>query len=176
MATAACVVRPAVVRISGMGEALPGHILSSAALEARLHLEEGWIVRRTGIVSRHLLGDDEPLCELAASAVRAACDDAGCAPEDLDAIIATATCPDASLPSLASRVASLLAVDPPSVFDVAASSAGFLAGLAVAEGFIARGRARRVALVAAEALSRCVDWEDRETCVLFGDGCAAAIL
>ncbi len=157
-----------------MGWALPETTLGSAQLEVQLGLEAGWIERRTGIRSRRVLAEGEQLSSLALSAAQRAL--AGATRPRVDAILTCSSAPETPMPSLASRLALELGADPCLCCDLAASSAGFLHGLVVAEGLLKAGRVERVLLVAAEALSRRLDWQDRETCVLFGDGAAAALL
>lgn len=163
-------------RIAGLGYALPAARLTSSELADRLGLDEAWILTRSGISERRLLGDHEPLVDLAVRAARSACADAGRATEDLDAVIVVSSTPEQALPATAALVSAALGADPCASFDLNASSAGFLYGLAVAEGLLAAGRQQRIVVLAAEALSRLVDWQDRDTCILFGDGAAAAVV
>jgi 3-oxoacyl-[acyl-carrier-protein] synthase-3 len=165
---------PASLRLVGLGQALPETILTSAELESRLGLGAGWIERRSGIRARRVLSDREQLETFALSAASAALGSSS--PATIDALLVCGSAPETPMPTLASRLAAGLGADPCLAIDLGASSAGFVHGLAVAEGLLAGRRARRVLLVAAEALSRRVDWNDRETCVLFGDGAAAALL
>lgn len=168
--------RSARARIAGLGHALPEARLTSAGLAARLGLDEAWILSRSGISERRILGLGDSLVDLAVRAARAACADADCAPEQLDALVFVSSRPEQALPASAALVCAALGADPCTCFDLNASSAGFVYGLAVAEGLLMAGRHRRIVVLAAEALSRLVDWQDRETCILFGDGAAAAVL
>ncbi len=161
-------------RIIGTGSALPDRSVTNDELSEFLDTSDEWIVSRTGIHTRRLC-TTESLDELAVSASRRALAAAGIAPADLDLIVCSTTSGDHIMPAEACAVAERLGIACPA-FDVSAACAGFVYALDVADGFIARGRAMTVLVVAAEKMSRLLDWTDRATCVLFGDGAAACVL
>ena len=161
-------------RILGTGSALPARSVTNDDLSEFLDTSDEWIFPRTGIRSRRIC-TTESLDELSVEASRAALEAAGVAPDQLDLIICSTTSGDHLIPAQACAVAELLGASCPA-FDVPAACAGFVFALDVADGYFVRGRAERVLVVAAEKMSRLVDWEDRATCVLFGDGAAAAVL
>lgn len=161
-------------RILGTGSALPTRSVTNDDLSEFLDTSDEWIFPRTGIRSRCIC-TTETLDDLAVQASRAALDAAGTAPEELDLIVCSTTSGDHLIPAEACAIAEALGAACPA-FDISAACAGFVFGLDVADGWFARGRARRVLVVSAEKMSRLVDWADRATCVLFGDGAAAAVL
>lgn len=158
----------------GTGSALPERVVTNAELSQFLDTSDEWIRARTGIAERHVC-TTESLDGLAAAAARRALESAGVDAGELDLIVCTTTTADHLVPAQACAVAELLGATCPA-FDVSAACAGFIFGIDVAEGWFARGRARRVLIVSAEKFSRTLDWTDRGTCVLFGDGAAAAVL
>ena len=160
--------------IMGTGSALPARVVTNEDLSQFLDTSDEWIVERTGIRTRHVCVTEE-LDELAAEAARAALADAGVSAEELDLIVGTTCSSEHTAPAVACAVRQLVGASCPA-FDVNGACAGFVYALDAADGWFARGRARRVLVVSAEKLSRCVDWTDRATCVLFGDGAAAAVL
>ena len=161
-------------RILGTGSALPARSVTNDDLSEFLDTSDEWIFPRTGIRSRRIC-TTESLDELSVEASRLALEAAGVTPDQLDLIICSTTSGDHLIPAEACAIAELLGASCPA-FDVSAACAGFVFALDVADGYFARGRAERVLVVAAEKMSRLVDWEDRATCVLFGDGAAAAVL
>ena len=161
-------------RILGTGSALPARSVTNDELSAFLDTSDEWISTRTGISERRLC-TTETLDDLALVASRAALDAAGVTPDQLDLIVCSTTSGDHLMPAQACAVAEQLGAACPA-FDVSAACAGFVFALDVADGYFVRNRAERVLVVAAEKVSRLVDWEDRATCVLFGDGAAAAVL
>lgn len=161
-------------RILGTGSALPARSVTNDDLSEFLDTSDEWIFPRTGIRSRRIC-TSESLDELACEASRGALEAAGVTPDQLDLIICSTTSGDHLIPAEACAIAERLGATCPA-FDVSAACAGFVFALDVADGYFARGRAERVLVVAAEKMSRLVDWEDRATCVLFGDGAAAAVL
>lgn len=161
-------------RILGTGSALPARSVTNDDLSEFLETSDEWIFPRTGIRSRRIC-TSETLDELAAAASRSALEAAGVTPEQLDLIICSTTSGDHLIPAQACAIAEELGASCPA-FDVSAACAGFVFALDVAEGYFVRGRAEHVLVVSAEKMSRLVDWEDRATCVLFGDGAAAAVL
>lgn len=161
-------------RIMGTGSALPERVVTNDDLSEFLDTSDEWIRTRTGITARHVC-TTETLDDLATAASQRALDAAGVRARDLDLIVCSTVSPDHLTPGEACAVAERLGATCPA-FDVSAACAGFVFGLDVAEGWFARGRAERVLVVSAEKMSRVVDWGDRATCVLFGDGAAAAVL
>lgn len=161
-------------RILGTGSALPARSVTNDDLSEFLDTSDEWIFPRTGIASRRIC-TTETLDDLALEACRRALDASGVTPDQLDLIICSTTSGDHLIPAQACAVAEGLGASCPA-FDVSAACAGFVFALDVADGWFARGRAERVLVVAAEKMSRVVDWQDRATCVLFGDGAAAAVL
>ena len=161
-------------RILGTGSALPERSVTNDDLSEFLDTSDEWIFPRTGIRSRGIC-TTETLDELAVTACRRALEAAGVSAGELDLIICSTTSGDHLIPAEACAVAELIGASCPA-FDLSAACAGFVFALDVADGYLARGRAERVLVVAAEKMSRLVDWSDRATCVLFGDGAAAAVL
>ncbi|MCI7730750.1 beta-ketoacyl-ACP synthase III [Enorma burkinafasonensis] len=161
-------------RIIGTGSALPARSVTNDDLSRFLDTSDEWIFTRTGIKERRIC-TTETLDELAVAASGRALEAAGIRAADLDLIVCSTTSGDHLMPAEACAVAHGLGAACPA-FDVSAACAGFVYALDVADGFIARGRARRALVVAAEKMSRLLDWEDRATCVLFGDGAAACVL
>jgi 3-oxoacyl-[acyl-carrier-protein] synthase-3 len=137
---------------------------------------DAWIVERTGIRQRHLAGPHETCAFMAARAAEAALRDAGIGASDVDAIILGTSTPDEAFPATAVRVQAMLGVRQGFAFDVSAACSGFVYGLAVADGFIRTGTASTVLVIGSEVYSRILDWQDRTTCVLFGDGAGAVVL
>ena len=166
----------ATASMAGVGSYVPEHIVENAELEKRLGLESGWIEDKTGVRQRHMAADEEGPGHMAASAARAALDDAGMAPGDLDGILVATTVPDTFCPSTAARVQAALDAGGTFAFDVNTGSAGFIAALAAARAFIAAGDANTILVAAAETATRFVNWDDYKTCILFGDGAGAVVL
>lgn len=160
--------------ILGTGSALPKHVVTNEDLTAFLDTSDEWIRTRTGIGQRHLM-TDESLLDLTEAAARAALENAGTAPDDIDYILCCTMAGDYVTPSLACQLQATLGATCPAL-DLNAACSGFIYGLDVAAGLFATGRAKRILMVAAEALSRITDWTDRATCVLFGDAAAAVVL
>lgn len=161
-------------RILGTGSALPGRVVTNDELSEFLDTSDEWISQRTGIRARHVC-TTESLDDIATLAAERALAAAGVDASELDLIVCSTTSPDHLMPAQATAVQARLGASCPS-FDVSAACAGFVFALDAADGWFARGRARRVLVVSAERYSRLVDWKDRATCVLFGDGAAAAVL
>ena len=163
-------------RIAGTGRYLPANILSNEALAARVDTSDEWIRTRTGIHQRHIAADDEETSDLALAASRQALAGAGLAPADVDLVIVATTTPDAVFPSTACTLQAKLGAHGGPAFDVQAVCSGFVYALAIADRMIASGMARNALVVGAEVYSRILDWNDRGTCVLFGDGAGAVVL
>lgn len=162
--------------ITGTGSALPVRRVSNAELAETVDTTDEWIVERTGIRFRHLAGPDETTATLATDAARAALAAAGRLPADIDLIVLATATPDQTFPASATKVQAALGIDDCVSFDVAAVCSGFLYALHVADSMIRAGGARRALVIGAETFSRILDWEDRTTCVLFGDGAGAIVL
>ena len=163
-------------RIGGTGRYLPAQVLTNDALAARVATDDEWIRTRTGIRQRHIAAADERTSDLAVAASRQALDDAGVAPSDVDLIIVATTTPDDIFPSTACAVQAALGTHGGPAFDVQAVCSGFVYALALADRMIASRMARNALVVGAEIYSRILDWSDRGTCVLFGDGAGAVVL
>ena len=160
----------------GTGSALPVRAVSNAELAQTVDTSDEWIVERTGIRNRHIAGEGETTSTLATDAARAALDAAGVAPQDIDLIILATATPDQTFPATATTVQAALGIDDCVAFDVAAVCSGFLYAITVADSMIRSGVAKRALVIGAETFSRLLDWEDRATCVLFGDGAGAVVL
>jgi len=169
---------PAGVRavIRGTGSSLPERILHNTELEKMVDTSDEWITTRTGIRERRVAGEDEPLSLFAAAAGEAALKSAGVAADDLDLIICATVTPDMPIPATACIIQDRLGARRAAAFDLSAGCSGFIYGLSVAEKFIRTGSAGHILLIGAEVLSKYVDWQDRTTCVLFGDGAGAVVL
>ncbi|MGQ0658420.1 MAG: beta-ketoacyl-ACP synthase III [Chromatiales bacterium] len=163
-------------RIAGTGGYLPEKVLTNADLEKMVDTTDAWITERTGIKRRHIAADNETTCDLAEIASRRALDAAGLAPRDIELIVVGTTTPDQIFPSTACLLQDRLDVHGPPAFDVQAVCTGFIYALGIADKFIRAGTARNALVVGAETLSRIIDWTDRQTCVLFGDGAGAVVL
>ena len=163
-------------RIVGTGGYLPERAMTNAELEAMVDTSDAWIRERTGIEKRHLVVEGETCCDLAERASRLALEAAGLAPQDLDLIVVATTTPDQFFPSTACLLQGRLDVHGCPAFDVQAVCTGFVYALSVADKFIRTGSARRALVVGSETFSRILDWTDRGTCVLFGDGAGAVVL
>jgi 3-oxoacyl-[acyl-carrier-protein] synthase-3 len=163
-------------RITGTGSQLPAKALSNHDLEQMVDTSDQWIVERTGIRTRHIAAEGETTCDLAEQAARRAMAAAGKTADDVDLIIFATTTPDKVFPSTACLLQRRLGVHGSPAFDIQAVCTGFVYALGVADKFIRTGGAKCALVIGAETLSRIVDWTDRTTCVLFGDGAGAVIL
>jgi len=163
-------------RISGTGGYLPEKVLSNHDLEKMVETSDQWITERTGIKKRHIVVDGETTSDLAEKAARAAMDAAGVGSADIDLLIVATTTPDRVFPSTACLLQDRLDVHGCTAFDIQAVCTGFVYALGVADKFIRSGTHRHALVIGAETLSRIVDWSDRGTCVLFGDGAGAVVL
>ena len=163
-------------RIAGTGGYLPDGFLTNQDLEKRVETSDEWIRDRTGIRKRHIAAEGQTTCDLAEHAARRAMASAGINPQDLDLIVVATTTPDKVFPSTACLLQQRLGVHGCAAFDIQAVCTGFVYALAVADKFIRTGSSRCALVVGAETLSRIVDWNDRRTCILFGDGAGAVVL
>jgi 3-oxoacyl-[acyl-carrier-protein] synthase-3 len=163
-------------RITGTGSYLPEKILTNRDLEKMVDTSDEWIRDRTGISERHIAADDEFTVDLAEQAARKAIEAAGIALEDIDLIIVATTTPDRVFPSTACLLQQRLDIHGCAAFDIQAVCTGFVYGLGVANQFFKAGTSKCALVVGAETLSRIIDWKDRNTCVLFGDGAGAVVL
>ena len=163
-------------RIIGSGAFLPETVLTNTDLAKRVDTSDEWIRERTGIRQRHIVAEGEKTSDLAVEAGRAALLDAGIDANELDLIIVATTTPDRTFPSTATLVQARLGMARGAAFDVQAVCSGFIYGLSVADAFIKAGQAKTILLIGAESMSRLLDWTDRTTCVLFGDGAGAVVL
>jgi 3-oxoacyl-[acyl-carrier-protein] synthase-3 len=162
--------------ITGTGSALPMRRVSNAELAETVDTSDEWIVERTGIRFRYIAGPDETTGTLAADAARAALTAAGKAADEVDLIVLATATPDQTFPATATKVQAMLGIDDCVAFDVGAVCSGFLYAIQVADSLIKTGSANCALVIGAETFSRILDWEDRTTCVLFGDGAGAVVL
>lgn len=163
-------------RIAGTGSYLPERIVTNADLERMVDTSDTWIRERTGIRERRIAAEGETTGDMAEQAARVALDDAGLKPEDIDLLVVGTTTPDLVFPSTACLLQARLGLPDCGAFDVNAACSGFIYALSVADRFIRTGGARHALVVGSETLSRMLDWSDRTTCVLFGDGAGAVVL
>ncbi|MGA8031338.1 MAG: beta-ketoacyl-ACP synthase III [Casimicrobiaceae bacterium] len=163
-------------RIAGTGRYLPSRVLTNVELAGRVATSDEWIRSRTGIAQRHIAADGEETSDLALAAAREALAAAGIAPAAVDLIIVATTTPDMIFPSTACILQDKLGAHGGPAFDVQAVCSGFVYALAIADKMVASGAARNALVVGAEIYSRILDWNDRGTCVLFGDGAGAVVL
>ncbi len=163
-------------RITSTGSYLPEKIISNHDLEKIVDTSDEWIIERTGIKERRIAAPGETASDLALEASRAAISAAGIRPKKIDLIIVATVTPDMLVPSTACILQAKLGAKNAAAFDINAVCSGFIYGLSVADAYIRSGKAQRVLLVGTEVLSKFMDWEDRSTCVLFGDGAGAVVL
>ena len=163
-------------QIVGSGSYLPARIVTNADLAATVETSDEWIVERTGIRQRHIAADGETTSDLATAAADQALAAAGLRGSDVDLLVVATSTPDNTFPATATRVQSRLGMTGGAAFDVQAVCSGFVYALAVADNFIKTRQARTAVVVGAETFSRILDWKDRGTCVLFGDGAGAVVL
>jgi 3-oxoacyl-[acyl-carrier-protein] synthase III len=163
-------------RIIGTGAYLPSRLMANAELAAQVDTSDEWITERTGIRQRYIAAEDELTSDLATAAAREALLAAGLDANDLDLIIVATATPDQTFPATATRVQAKLGMTRGVAFDVAAVCSGFLYALTVADSMLRVGQGRTALVIGAETFSRLLDWEDRGTCVLFGDGAGATVL
>lgn len=163
-------------KVLGTGSALPKNIRTNHDLEKMVDTSHEWIVERTGIHQRHIVGDDENATSLGTAAARNALDMAGLTPDDIDMIVVATVTPDRSFPSTACLIQAQLGCPGIPAFDITAACGGFVYGLSIADQFIRTGHKRNVLVIGVEVLSRLCDWTDRTTCILFADGAGAVVL
>lgn len=163
-------------RIAGTGRYLPERVLTNQDLEQMIDTTDEWIRSRTGIERRHIAADDQTTADLAELAARQALDAAGLQPEDIDFIVVGTTSPDTVFPNVACLVQERLGIHGCAAFSIEAACSGFIYALSVADRFVATGGAQHALVIGAETLSRIVDYEDRATAVIFGDGAGAVVL
>ncbi|MEO0078254.1 MAG: beta-ketoacyl-ACP synthase III [candidate division WOR-3 bacterium] len=164
------------LRIVGTGRALPERVLTNFDLEKMVETSDEWIVERTGIRERRIADEQTATSDLAAAALVKACTEAGLGPAELDTIIVGTSTPDTVYPATACWVQKRLGIAGSAAFDVSAGCSGFLFGLEIAASLVATGAGKKVGVVGAEVMSKVVNWQDRATCVLFGDGAGAAVI
>jgi 3-oxoacyl-[acyl-carrier-protein] synthase-3 len=164
------------VALTGVGSHLPAGILTNEALARRVDTSDAWIVSRTGISERRVVAPGDTLWELCVPAAREALAMAGVPPETLDLVVVATSSPDHPMPSTAALLQAAIGAHRAAAFDIEAACTGFVYGLAVASQFIRTGMYRRVLLIGADVLSRYMDYGDRGTCILFGDGAGAVVL
>lgn len=162
--------------IIGSGSALPENCVTNAELAERIDTSDEWIVERTGIRQRYIAGEGETTATLATDAARAALEDAGVEASAIDLIVLATATPDNTFPATATKVQHALGCNGGVAFDIAAVCSGFLYALTTADAMLRTGMAKRALVIGAETFSRILDWEDRTTCVLFGDGAGAVVL
>lgn len=163
-------------RILGFGSYLPENRVTNAELAKRVDTSDDWITQRTGIGARHIAAPGETTSMLATKAAQRALDNAGVKAEDIDLIVLATATPDYTFPAAATQVQAALGITKGVAFDVAAVCSGFVFALATADKFLASGSHQRALVIGAETFSRILDWEDRTTCVLFGDGAGAVVV
>ncbi|AZO15024.1 ketoacyl-ACP synthase III [Mesorhizobium sp. M2A.F.Ca.ET.043.05.1.1] len=162
--------------VRGNGAALPRRIMKNADFEGMVETSDEWIVQRTGIRQRHVAADDETTASLGEAAARAALDSAGMTPADIDLIILATSTPNNTFPATAVEIQNKLGMHHGFAFDMQAVCSGFVYAVATADLYIRGGLANRVLVIGSETFSRILDWNDRSTCVLFGDGAGALVL
>jgi 3-oxoacyl-[acyl-carrier-protein] synthase-3 len=162
--------------IEGVGSALPRRIMTNADISKIVDTTDEWIVERTGIKARHIAAEDETTRTLAVQAARNALEHAALTPADIDLIIVATSTPDKTFPATATQVQADLGVTRGAAFDVQAVCSGFVYGLTIADNFIRGGQAHCALVIGSETFSRILDWNDRSTCVLFGDGAGAVVV
>lgn len=162
--------------VRGYGAALPKRVVPNRELEGMVATSDEWIVQRTGIRQRYIAGEGETTASLGEQAARAALDRAGLTPDDIDLVLVATSTPDNTFPATAVNIQQRLGMTHGFTFDIQAVCSGFVYAMATADLYIRGGMARRVLVIGAETFSRILDWNDRTTCVLFGDGAGALVL
>lgn len=162
--------------IRGVGAHVPAKVVTNEDLAKIVDTSDEWIVERTGIRQRHIASEDETTADLGAAAARKALVRSGIDPTEIDLIIVATATPDRTFPSTAVRIQQMLGITRGAAFDVQAVCSGFVYAMVCADNFLKAGQSRRALVIGAETFSRILDWEDRSTCVLFGDGAGAVVL
>ena len=162
--------------VKGVGSALPQRCVTNKELEEKVDTSDEWIVQRTGIRRRYIAGEGETTSTLGIAAARAALEKAGLTPDDIDLVVCATSTPDYTFPSTATMIQAGLGITRGVAFDLQAVCAGFVFAVSTAEKFLVSGSHKRALVIGAETFSRILDWEDRTTCVLFGDGAGAMVL
>jgi len=162
--------------VRGIGSALPRRIMKNADFEGMVETSDEWIAQRTGIRQRHIAADDETTASLGEAAARAALENAGLTPDDIDLIVLATSTPNNTFPATAVEIQNRLGMRHGFAFDMQAVCSGFVYAVTTADLYIKGGLAKRVLVIGAETFSRILDWSDRSTCVLFGDGAGALVL
>ena len=162
--------------VRGYGAALPKRVMSNRELESLVDTSDEWIVQRTGIRQRYIAGDGETTASLGAAAARAALENAGLTPDDIDLVLVATSTPDNTFPATAVDIQNRLGMTHGYAFDMQAVCTGFVYAMATADAHLRAGLAKRALVIGAETFSRILDWKDRTTCVLFGDGAGALVL
>ena len=162
--------------VRGVGSALPKRVLTNQEMESLVDTTDEWIVQRTGIRQRYIAGEGETTASLGEAAARAALADADLQPDDIDLIILATSTPDNTFPASAVNIQNRLGIKHGAAFDIQAVCTGFVYAMATADLYIKGGMAKRALVIGAETFSRILDWNDRTTCVLFGDGAGAVVL
>jgi 3-oxoacyl-[acyl-carrier-protein] synthase-3 len=163
-------------QIIGFGSYLPKNIVTNDDLARKIDTSDEWIRKRTGITQRHIVAEGELTSDIAEQAARAALDDAGVSSDEIDLIVLATATPDNTFPATAARVQSKLGIRRGAAFDVQSVSAGYIYALTTSNNMILHGQVETALVIGAEVFSRILDWEDRGTCVLFGDGAGATVL
>jgi 3-oxoacyl-[acyl-carrier-protein] synthase III len=162
--------------VRGFGASLPQRVMTNREFENVIETTDEWIIQRTGIRQRHIAGEGETTASLGEAAARAALDNAGLTPDDIDLIVLATSTPDNTFPATAVNIQARLGMKHGAAFDVQAVCSGFVYALTTADLYLRGGMAKRVLVIGAETFSRILDWSDRTTCVLFGDGAGAVVL
>jgi 3-oxoacyl-[acyl-carrier-protein] synthase III len=162
--------------VRGFGASLPARAVSNRELESQVETSDEWIIQRTGIRQRYIAGESETTVSLGEAAARAAIEKAGLQPTDIDLIILATSTPNNTFPASAVEIQNRLGIHHGVAFDIQAVCSGFVFAVATADAYIRGGLAKRALVIGAETFSRLLDWEDRTTCVLFGDGAGAIVL
>lgn len=167
---------PIRARLTGVGGYLPRTVVTNDDLAQKIDTSDEWIRTRTGITQRHIVSGDETTASMAAEAARQALEQAGVSADEVDAILVATSTPDQVFPAVATQVQALLGITRGFGFDISAACSGFVYAMASANSFIQSGLAKKVLVIGSEVFSRLLDWNDRTTCVLFGDGAGAVLL
>ena len=162
--------------VAGIGHALPKRVVTNAELATKIDTTDEWIVERTGIRQRHIAGEGETTATLGTAAAQAALSHAGLKASDIDLVVLATATPDLTFPATATQVQAALGITQGAAFDVQAVCSGFVYALSIADKFLQSGSHQRALVIGSETFSRILDWNDRTTCVLFGDGAGAVIL